>query len=85
MVIHPLQDRGLSMREACRLQSFPDWFQFQGPADEQRQQLANAVPPYMASAVGYAIAEFWDLLTARAQKKSLEQVAISSLDQKNSI
>ena len=59
MTIHPRQNRGLSMREACRLQSFPDWFRFQGTIDGQQQQLANAVPPLMASAVGQAIADFW--------------------------
>ncbi len=59
MTIHPRQNRGLSMREACRLQSFPDWFRFQGKKDSQQQQLANAVPPLMASAIGLAIADFW--------------------------
>jgi DNA-cytosine methyltransferase len=59
MTIHPRQHRGLSMREACRLQSFPDWFRFQGKKDSQQQQLANAVPPLMASAIGLAIADFW--------------------------
>lgn len=64
MTIHPRQNRGLSMREACRLQSFPDWFRFQGKKDSQQQQLANAVPPLMASAIGLAIADFWlDQLT----------------------
>ena len=59
MIIHPLQHRGLSLREACRLQSFPDWFRFQGPSGSQQQQLANAVPPLMASAVAKAIGELW--------------------------
>lgn len=59
MTIHPRQNRGLSMREACRLQSFPDWFRFQGKKDSQQQQLANAVPPLMASAIGLAIADYW--------------------------
>jgi DNA-cytosine methyltransferase len=59
MVIHPKQDRGISFREACRLQSFPDWFRFEGPVDQQQQQLANAVPPLMASRVAWAIAERW--------------------------
>ncbi len=41
MTIHPSQHRGLSFREACRLQSFPDWFRFQGGSDSGQQQLAN--------------------------------------------
>lgn len=58
MIIHPTQDRGLSFREACRLQSFPDWYQFVGPSDERQQQLANAVPPLLASKIAYAIGDF---------------------------
>jgi site-specific DNA-cytosine methylase len=59
MVIHPLQHRGLSFREACRLQSCPDWFRFEGTREQQQQQLANMVPPLMASKVAYAVAECW--------------------------
>jgi len=60
MVIHPSHHRGLSFREACRLQSFPDWFRFRGPLDDgQQQHLANAVPPLLAAAVAWAIGEFW--------------------------
>jgi DNA-cytosine methyltransferase len=59
MIIHPTQDRGLSFREACRLQSFPDWFRFEGGREEMQQQLANAVPPLLASKVAYSIADFW--------------------------
>ncbi len=59
MIIHPIQDRGLSFREACRLQSFPDWFRFQGGREAMQQQLANAVPPMLATKVAYAVAEYW--------------------------
>lgn len=59
MVIHPVQNRGLSFREACRLQSFPDWFRFQGLSNARQQQLANAVPPLMAAKVAYAIGDCW--------------------------
>jgi DNA-methyltransferase (dcm) len=59
MIIHPSQHRGLSFREACRLQSFPDWYRFKGSLDNKQQQLANAVPPLMAAAVANAIGSFW--------------------------
>jgi DNA-cytosine methyltransferase len=59
MIIHPSQDRGLSFREACRLQSFPDWCRFHGTTNDKQQQLANAVPPLMAAAVAKAIANFY--------------------------
>jgi DNA-cytosine methyltransferase len=58
MLVHPSQHRGLSLREACRLQSFPDWFRFAGtPSGEEgglvhkQQQLANAVCPLVTRAI----------------------------------
>lgn len=51
MLIHPFQNRGLSVREAARLQSFPDDFVFQGSLMCKQQQIGNAVPPLLAKAI----------------------------------
>ena len=55
MLIHPRENRGLSVREAARIQSFPDHYVFKGTLGSQQQQVANAVPPLLAKAVARQI------------------------------
>ncbi|MGV0905969.1 DNA cytosine methyltransferase [Mycobacterium novum] len=53
---HPEQDRGLTMREAARLQSFPDGFRFEGKFDDVFRQIGEAVPPLLSIAVARTVA-----------------------------
>jgi DNA (cytosine-5)-methyltransferase 1 len=53
--IHPSQHRTLSIREAARIQTFPDWFRFAGHPTTQYRQIGNAVPPALAEAVAKQI------------------------------
>lgn len=59
-MVHPTQNRGLSPREAARLQTFPDWYIFQGdyvqfhgdPEEDRYEQVGDAIPPLLAKALG---------------------------------
>jgi DNA (cytosine-5)-methyltransferase 1 len=64
VLIHPRQDRLISIREAARLQSFPDWFRFSGSISQQYQQIADAVPPLLAKAIAD---HFGELLATELQ------------------
>lgn len=52
---HPREVRGLTMREAARIQSFSDDFHFTGSRNEQAGQIGNAVPPYFMEQLAHKI------------------------------
>lgn len=58
MYIHPWEARGLSPREAARVQSFPDDYIFTGPQNAWYAQIGNAVPVKLAYVIGRAIKKF---------------------------
>jgi DNA (cytosine-5)-methyltransferase 1 len=53
--IHPDQDRTLSVREAARIQTFPDWFRFAGQPSLRYRQIGNAVPVLLAEAIASSL------------------------------
>lgn len=53
--IHPWEPRGISVREAARLQSFPDDFLFSCPMGEAFRQIGNAVPPLLSKAIAESL------------------------------
>lgn len=55
--IHPdsLQARTITPREAARIQSFPDWYEFKGPFSRKFRQIGNAVPPFLSYVIAKSL------------------------------
>jgi DNA (cytosine-5)-methyltransferase 1 len=71
MWIHPKFHRALSIREAARLQTFPDSFIFKGNKDSQYQQIGNAVPPMMAKAIANKLANLLEEIPEASTGKDI--------------
>jgi DNA (cytosine-5)-methyltransferase 1 len=72
--IHPEQHRCLTVREAARIQSFPDWFRFSGYPSHAYRQIGEAVPPLLSKYLGEAIIEAID-----SSKPSTRYVSTTNL------
>ncbi len=58
--LHPSEDRGFSIREAARVQSFPDNFEFSGSESSVYRMIGNAVPPAFGRAVAEGVLRIWN-------------------------
>jgi DNA (cytosine-5)-methyltransferase 1 len=73
--LHPEANRPLTHREAARLQTFPDTFEFVGSKTSVARQIGNAVPPLLAKAIGLALLPYVDGGAGRRRGVSAAQSA----------
>jgi len=95
LFLHPDLDKGISVAEVARLQSFPDEFQICGRKwDERWQQIGNAVPPLLAKAIGEVVMrQCLDSVTADissvdctiAPDEQPKQFPLQSIDGRNNL
>lgn len=67
--IHPYTPRCITVREAARLHSYPDWFRFQGTKWHGFRQVGNSVPPLLAKAVAGEIIKFLGIIPSQPTEK----------------
>jgi DNA (cytosine-5)-methyltransferase 1 len=68
MFIHPTQNRSLTPREAARVQTFPDTFEFSGSRSHIFTQIGNAVPPLVGKAIGSSILKYFKIDNNKSSK-----------------
>jgi DNA (cytosine-5)-methyltransferase 1 len=67
MFIHPTQQRSLTVREAARVQTFPDWFCFPASRTHAFRLVGNAVPPLVSEAIGISVRAFLGTLEVKSK------------------
>lgn len=72
----PEQARSITVREAARLQSFPDDFEFLGSVGDQYKMVGNAVPPMLAMAVAESVASFLEDNLVKQEEVTLWKIPL---------
>ena len=81
---HPTQNRGLTVREGLRLQSFDDSFVVLGPRTSQYLQVGNAVPPLFAAAIGNSVVSAFHANTEDERNQARKHVrSVKNWDETN--
>jgi DNA (cytosine-5)-methyltransferase 1 len=83
--IHPDQHRTLSIREAARVQSFPDHFRFAGTQTHRYRQIGNAVPVLLGEAIGRAVREGLALPARRRPERQAARDRLLDWHRKTSV
>ena len=79
--IHPFIPRCITVREAARLHSYPDWFRFHPTKWHGFRQIGNSVPPLLAQAVAEEIIKVLDIKSSQPQGiKDLGDISLLTLD-----
>jgi len=71
---HPEQNRGLTIREAARIQSFPDSYEFQGSLDHCFKQIGESVPPLLSIAIASQVVRAFSQM-AKPENEQIESIA----------
>ncbi|MEM7760056.1 MAG: DNA cytosine methyltransferase [Cyanobacteria bacterium P01_A01_bin.40] len=75
--IHPITPRCITVREAARLHSYPDWFMFHATKWHGFRQIGNSVPPLLAQAIAREILRALEIMPAKPRKEfNLEQTEL---------
>ncbi len=78
--IHPYSPRCITVREAARLHSYPDWFRFHVTKWHGFRQIGNSVPPFLAQAVASKVIERLDVPLRERERKSPSGLDLLELD-----
>ena len=74
MYIHPVQPRGLTPREAARVQSYPDDYYFRGSYTKTYMQVGNSVPPLLSRVIASSIKTVLESYKGKTWQLSMESL-----------